>query len=61
MAAQPGERLHWFEMICRPRGGCKRDPLADDPGRWTLCAACLTLYDDYGTLVNPIPEFVKVW
>ena len=43
-----------------PRGGCEREPLADDPGKWTLCSACLTLYDDYGTAVNPIPEFAKV-
>ena len=59
-AAQPGERLHWFETICGPRGGCEREPLANDPGRWTWCAACLTLCDDYGTPVNPILEFTKV-
>jgi hypothetical protein len=28
--------------------------------RWTLCAACLTVYDDYGFAVNPIPEYAKV-
>ena len=31
-----------------------------DPGRWTWCVACLTVYDDYGTPVSPIPEFAKV-
>jgi len=57
--ARTGERLRWFEMICGPRGGCDREPLADDPGRWTWCADCLTVYDDYGVAVNPIPEFAK--
>ena len=59
-AAQPGERLHRFETICGPRGECEREPLTADPGRWTWCAACLTVYDDYGTAVNPIPEFARV-
>ena len=58
-AAQPGERLHQFETICDPRGGCQQKPLTDDPGRWTWCAACLTVYDHYGIAVNPIPEFAK--
>jgi len=57
--AESGERLRRFETICGPRGGCQREPLADDPGQWTWCAACLTVYDDYGTQVNPIPEFPK--
>jgi hypothetical protein len=48
--AAPGERLHRFETICG-RGGCERDPLTDDPRRWTWCAACLTVYDDYGKAV----------
>ncbi len=58
-AAQPGERQHRFETSCGPRGGCQREPLTDDPGRWTWCPTCLTVYDDYGTPVNPIPEFAK--
>ena len=33
--------------------------LTADPGRWTWCAACLTVHDDYGTPVNPIPELAK--
>jgi hypothetical protein len=59
MAAQPGERLHRFETICGPRGGFgkSRSPLMR--GRWTWCAGCLTRFDDYGTPVNPIPEFAK--
>jgi hypothetical protein len=59
-AAQPGERLHRFETICGPCGGCEREPLTADPGRWTWCPDCLTVYDDYGTSVNPIPEFEKI-
>jgi hypothetical protein len=59
-AAQPGERLRRFETICSPRGGCERETLTADPGGWTWCAGCLTVYDDYGTAVNPIPEFTKV-
>jgi hypothetical protein len=59
-AAQPGERLHRFEAICGPGGGCERELLTADPGRWTWCAACLTVYDDYGVAVNPIPEFAKI-
>jgi hypothetical protein len=43
-----------------PRGGCQQEPLTNDPGRWAWCAACLTLYDDYGIPVNPIPEYTKV-
>jgi hypothetical protein len=58
-AARPGERLRLFETICGPHGGCRRAPLADDPGRWTWCPACLTLYDDFGVTVNRIPELTK--
>ena len=29
-------------------------------GRRTWCAACLTVYDDYETPVNPISEYTKV-
>jgi hypothetical protein len=57
--AQPGERLRRFETICGPRGTCRRELLTHDPGRWTWCASCLTIYDDYGTPVNPIPEFAR--
>jgi hypothetical protein len=59
-AARPGERLKYFEMICAPRGGSDRELLAADPGRWTWRADCLTVFDDYGTPVNPIPEFDKI-
>jgi hypothetical protein len=59
-AAQPGERLHRFETICGPRGGCARETLTADAGRWTWCAACLTVSDDYQTPVNPIPGYTKV-
>jgi hypothetical protein len=55
-----GERLHLFETVCVPRGACRRELLTNDPGRWTWCADCLTVYDDYGVAVNPIPEFAKV-
>lgn len=58
-AMRLGERLRCFEITCRPRGGCHREPLAADPGRWTWCADCLTVYDDYGAPVNPIPEFAR--
>jgi len=59
-AARPGERLQWFELVCGPRGGCAREPLAHDPGQWTYCPDCLTVFDDYQLPVNPIPEFAKV-
>ena len=59
-SARPGERLKYFEMICGPRGRCQRESLTADPGRWTWCPDCLTLYDDYGTPVNPMPEFAKM-
>src|SRR5580765_638268 len=49
-AAQPGERLHQFETICGPRGGCDRAPVIGSSGRWTWCAACPTVYDDYGCI-----------
>jgi hypothetical protein len=30
--AEPGERLRRYETICRPRGGCRRESLINDPG-----------------------------
>ena len=59
-AAQQGERLRRFVITCGPRGGCEREAVIGNTGRWTWCAACLTVYDDYGAPVNPIPEFAKV-
>jgi hypothetical protein len=58
VAAPPGDRLR-FETICGPRGACRREALTNDPGRWTWCPDCLTLSDDYGVAVNPIPEFAR--
>ena len=58
--AEPGERLRRYETICGPRGACRREPLANDPGRWTSCPDCLTVYDDYGKAVNQIPEFRSI-
>jgi hypothetical protein len=43
-----GERLRRYETTCAPRGGCGREKLEGDPGRWTWCPDCLTVYDDYG-------------
>jgi hypothetical protein len=60
VAAPSGERLHLFETVCVPRGACRRERLTNDPGRWTWCPECLTLFDDYGSPVNPMPEFTKV-
>jgi hypothetical protein len=54
--AEPGARLHRYERICRPRGACRREPLTNDPGRWTWCPDCLTVYDDYGKAVNRMRE-----
>jgi hypothetical protein len=59
VAAPPGERLHCFETICGPCGAGRREPLTNAPGRWTWCPDCLTVYDDYGMPVNPIPEFAR--
>jgi len=42
-AAQAGERLHRFETICGPAGGCERESVTGNTGRWTWCAACLTV------------------
>ena len=33
------------------------EPLELDPGRWTFCPDCLTVYDDYGKAVNEIMEW----
>jgi len=52
-----GERLRGYESSCGRRGSCRSEPLQDDPGRWTWCPDCLTVYDDYGKAVNPISEF----
>jgi hypothetical protein len=54
---EPGERLRRYKTTCGPRGSCRAEALTDDPGRWTWCADCLTVYDDYGIAVNPIQEF----
>jgi hypothetical protein len=51
---EPGERLRRHESTCAPRDGCRREPLDRDPGRWTFCPDCLTLYDDYGNAVNQL-------
>jgi len=42
-----------------PRGVCRRERLTNDPGRWAWCSDCVTVSDDYGVAVNPIPEFAK--
>jgi hypothetical protein len=54
--AERGDRLRRFETICRPRGACEREALTDDPSRWTWCADCATLYDDYGIAVKSDPR-----
>ena len=54
-AAALGERRGRYELRCEPNGGCRPEPLAHDPGRWTWCPDCLTVFDDYGKAVNPIP------
>lgn len=50
----PGERRRRHDAVCGLRGSCRLEPLENDPGRWTFCADCLTLYDDFGKTVNPI-------
>jgi hypothetical protein len=55
--AAPGDRLRAFETICGPRGSCLHEPCERDAGRWSFCPDCLTVFDDYGNAVNPIPEF----
>lgn len=55
--AESGDRLRRYEIVCGPRGACRREPLANDPGRWTFCSDCLTVFDDYGKAVNQIREF----
>lgn len=52
--AARGDRLRRYERVCGPRGDCRREALTNDPGRWTWCADCLTVYDDYGKAVNGI-------
>lgn len=54
--AQPGERLRRYEAVCGPRGGCRREALTNDLGRWTWCPDCLTVYDDYAKAVNRMRE-----
>ena len=54
-ANRPGERLLRYETICTACCACQRYPLAA-PGRWTWCADCLTVDDDYGQAVNRIRE-----
>jgi hypothetical protein len=45
-----GARLRFYEAMCMPRGACQREPLKDDPGRWTWCPDCLTLMTITGSL-----------
>jgi hypothetical protein len=42
-----------FRDDLRPaRGSCRREPCERDAGRWSFCADCLTVFDDYGKAVN---------
>jgi hypothetical protein len=52
--ADPGERLRRYDTICAPHGGCRREPLVNDPSQWTWCPDCLTLFDYYGKAVNEL-------
>jgi hypothetical protein len=54
--AEPDERLRRYKTTCGPRGTCRREPLENDPGRWTFCPDCLTVYDDHVKAINQIPE-----
>jgi hypothetical protein len=56
-AIDPKKRLYGYEITCVPRGGCRYEPLANEPQgmRWTWCPDCLTVYDDYQKAVNPLP------
>ena len=54
--AEPGERLRRHESRCHPQGGCRAEPLQNDPSRWTWCPDCMTVYDAYGHPVNLISE-----
>jgi hypothetical protein len=53
------DRYSESRPVCGPRGVCRREPLTNDPGRRTWCPDCRTVFDDYGTPVNPIPEYTK--
>ena len=55
-AAGLSERVRRYWAICEPGGGCHRELLTNDAGRWSFCAGCLTIFDDYGKAVNTIPE-----
>ena len=33
--ALPGQRLHRFQTVCGPRGGCEQEPVIGNTGRWT--------------------------
>lgn len=50
-ACPPWERAA-RQTVCMTRGGCLREPLVPDAGRWTWCRQCTTVYDDYGVPVN---------
>lgn len=54
--AGTGERLRRRASRCVAGGARRREPLADDPGRWTWCPDCLIVFDGYGTPVNVIQE-----
>src|SRR5262245_58491126 len=56
-ALPEGERLKSFERRCGSLGSCRSEPCERDAGRWSFCPDCLTVFDDYGKPVNPIPEF----
>jgi hypothetical protein len=55
--AAPGERARRYESRCERRGGCRQEPFEHDPGRWTWCPDCMTVFDDYGKPVNPLSAF----
>ena len=47
-------RLETYQAVCGSRGGCSREVLERDSGRWTWCPDCATVYDDYGVPINPV-------
>ena len=57
-AANDGKRVQRYETMSGPRGASRQERLASDPGRWTWCPDCLTVYDDYGEAVS---RNIRLW
>jgi hypothetical protein len=60
MHTRSGDPLRQFQTTCGRLARVTESRYGTTPARWSWCAGCLTVFDDYETPVNPIPEFANL-